>query len=208
LHNGLVAAIFAAVISALLAFQPSKWVWALVLLWALLFGLLNYENPRDRVHIQKGLKRRDNALVYTKLVDGMLGGLKRMLSPRDAVTDPMPAKGRFAQFAWLLIPHARDPDDLKRLQASTLSWPVMDAALKIAVIYPLLLLLIQWGITGQDTGIGAVTILTEEQRVWLFVTAYIEPVGLAVLWDVESVAVSLGWVEPGQGALLVPSTGV
>lgn len=168
MHTGFVLAIVGAVISALLAFQPSAWVWALGLLWALLFGLLNYDHHRDRVHILNGLKRRDNALLYTRLVDGMLGALKRMLSPSDAVTDPMPAKGNYSRYMWLWWrPHARDLDDLGRLQASTLSWPVMDAALKVAVIYPLLLILIQWGITGEDTGIGTFTVLFAEQNLWI-----------------------------------------
>ncbi len=42
----------------------------------------------------------------------------------------------------------------------------MDAALKVAMVYPLLLLLVQWGLSGADTGIGAVTILPAEDRPW------------------------------------------
>ncbi|MFP3340832.1 hypothetical protein R0J91_22850, partial [Micrococcus sp. SIMBA_131] len=41
------------------------------------------------------------------------------------------------------------------------------AALKIAVIYPLFLLLLQWGVTGADTGIGTVPVLDAEQSGWL-----------------------------------------
>ena len=40
--------------------------------------------------------------------------------------------------------------------------------------------------------------------IWLFVTAYLEPAGLAVLWAVESVAHSLGWVESGAVAVVAP----
>ncbi|MEP3329302.1 hypothetical protein [Sedimentitalea sp.] len=167
MHLGFVCAIIGSVVAVLGVFQPPGWVWALSLLWVFLFGLLNYDHHRDRVSILHGLKRRDNALVYTWLVDVMLGGMRRMLSPKDAENDPKPVNSRIAQFGWFLAPRARDLDDLKHLQASTFSWPVMDAALKIAVIYPLLMLLCQWGITGRDTGIGAVTILFAEDRAWL-----------------------------------------
>lgn len=40
--------------------------------------------------------------------------------------------------------------------------------------------------------------------IWLFVTAYLEPAGLAVLWAVESVALSLGWVKTGAAVTVAP----
>ena len=167
MHLVFVSAIIASVVAVLGVFQPAGWVWALSLVWVFLFAVLNYDHHSDRVSILNGLKRRDNALVYTKLVDAMLGGLKRMLSPPDAVNDPMPAKGWSSRLDWFLTPRACDPDDLMRLQSSTFSWPVMDAALKIAIIYPLLLLLVQWGLGGAETGLGPVTILAAEERHWL-----------------------------------------
>jgi hypothetical protein len=166
-HLVFVGAIIAAVVATLGVFQPAGWVWALSLVWVVLFGLLNYDHHRDRVSILNGLKRRDNALVYTRLVDSLLGRLRRILSPRDAVTDPIPENGWMSRLISFRTPRARDPEDLMRLQSSTFSWPVMDAALKVAVIYPLLLLLIQWGLSGADTGIVAVTILAAEDRPWL-----------------------------------------
>lgn len=166
MHLVFVGAIIASLFAVLGVFKPAAWIWALSLLWVFLFGILNYDHHRDRASILNGLKRRDNALAYTQLVDGMLGGLRRMLWHTDAVSDPMPAKGWFSKLGWFLTPRARDLNDLKRLQANTLSWPVMDAALKIAVIYPLFLLLLQWGITGVDTGIGTITALAAEDHGW------------------------------------------
>lgn len=167
MHKNLVPAIIGTVVAVLAVYRPDAWVWALCLLWALLFGLLNYDHHRGRAAIWNGLIRRDNALVYTKLVDSMLRWSRRALSPEDAMTDRMPSKGLLLQFGWLLTPHARDTDDLRHLQTNTLSWPVMDAALKIAIIYPLLLLLSQWAVSGQDTGIAGVTILPTDERTWL-----------------------------------------
>ena len=167
MHKNLVPAIIGAVVAVLAVYQPDAWVWALCLLWAFLFGLLNYDHHRDRAAIWNGLMRRDNALVYTKLVDSMLRWSRRALSPEDAMTDRMPSKGLISQFGWLSQPLARDTDDLRHLQANTLSWPVMEAALKLAIIYPFLLLLVQWAVSGQDTGIAGVTILPTEERTWV-----------------------------------------
>ena len=167
MHLIFVGAVITVVGAALFTLRPELWVWALALIWLFLFGLLNYDHVTDRKRILKWVKRPDNAGVYTKLVDAMMGGLQRMLSPTDAARDPMPAKGRMDRIEWLWTPRARDPKDLARLQKSTFSWPVLDAAWKLAVMYPLVLLLVQWGITGADTGIGAAPILGAEERVWL-----------------------------------------
>jgi hypothetical protein len=42
--------------------------------------------------------------------------------------------------------------------------------------------------------------------VWIFLTAYVEPAGLAVLWIIESVSLWLGWVEPAAGVAMMAST--
>lgn len=67
-------------------------------LWVLLFGLLNYDHAVDWVRILNGLKRRDDALFYTKSVDAVMRGLQHMLLPADAVNDPIPAKVHIARF--------------------------------------------------------------------------------------------------------------
>lgn len=67
-------------------------------LWVLLFGLLNYDHAVDWVRILNGLKRRNNARIYTKSVDAVMRGLQHMLLPADAVNDPIPAKVHIARF--------------------------------------------------------------------------------------------------------------
>ena len=59
-----------------------------------------------------------------------------------------------------------DIADLNHLRASPWSWPVMDVALKLAIIYPLFLLLAQWTVTGADTGVGAATVIPASDIVW------------------------------------------
>ena len=78
--------------------EPTIWVWAVSVLWVLLFGLLNFDHAVDRVQILNGLKRRDNARIHTKSVDAVVRGLQHMLLPADAVNDPMPAKIQTARF--------------------------------------------------------------------------------------------------------------
>lgn len=67
-------------------------------LWVLLFGLLNYDHAVDWVRILNGLKRRNNARIYTKSVDAVMRGLQHMLLPADAVSNPMPVKVQTARF--------------------------------------------------------------------------------------------------------------
>lgn len=188
MHLVFVGAIVASVVAVLSAFQPAGWVWAFSSLWIFLLGILNYDHHRDRVAILDGLKRRDNALIYTKLVDATLGALRRMLSPSDAENDPMPDKGWLAQSRWLVIGRARDPEDLRQLQANTMSWPVMDAALTVAVIYPWLLLLCQWGTTGTDVSIGSTTILFAEERAWPRAVLVLPIVALALVRCLASIS--------------------
>ncbi len=124
MHLIFVGAFIPVVGAVLFALQPELWVWALALIWLFLFGLLNYDHVTDRKRILNWVRRPDNARVYTKLVDAMMRGLKRMLSPTDAARDPMPTKGLIDRCEWLWIPRARDPEDLARLQESTFSWPL------------------------------------------------------------------------------------
>ena len=167
MHLIFVGFVLTCVFGLLIAFKPDAWVWAVAILWCFLFGILNYTgNAVDKTRIINGLRARDNAFFYTKMVSAIRDTVARMMSPPVATDDPKP-KGRIASFLWYQTPRAIDAADLRKLQRSTWSWPVMDAALKLAVIYPLLLLLLQWGWTGLETGIAGVPILEEEPRVWV-----------------------------------------
>ena len=74
MHLIFVGAVITVVGAALFTLRPELWVWALALIWLFLFGLLNYDHVTDRQRILKWVKRPDNARVYTKLVDAMMGG--------------------------------------------------------------------------------------------------------------------------------------
>ncbi len=169
-HNTVVALIVTAALTATYNIDPSHWgVWAAVAMFCTLFVLINYAvtGPEDSARITRLIERDDNLGLYSALVRRITRRLTQMISPLTAQDDPPPSKGWWAKLEWWTTPRAKDAADLARLQNSTMSWPVMDAALKLAVMYPLFLMLAQWWWTGADTGIGAVTVLSANDTFWI-----------------------------------------
>lgn len=152
------------------------WVVLGTAVWCLLFGLtlLAEETDLDRDRILRLLRAPDYLGLYGALTAFLLNGIARSIAPRSAMQkgERKPFGGFWAKTIWYSTPRAIDDDDLNRLSANPWSWPVLGVAMKLAVIYPLLLLLLQWGVTGDDTGIGNTTILLEERRRWVRLTAF------------------------------------
>lgn len=128
--------------------------------WLVILGLVNYafDHSKDADRISRMLKRRDGPLVYTRTVQGLLGFLQRVISPKTAEDDPPPKAGLYRKLEWWITPRAVDAADLRALQSDPWSWPVFRFALKIAIFYPIFFAFIQWVSTGQDTGLGQVVI--------------------------------------------------
>ena len=183
-HISLVIFIMGSVPALASATGPHGWpVWAAAILFIVLFGLLNYaaDDATDRLRITRLIEREDNLGLYSALVRRLTQMLTRMMSPETAEDKPPPVTGWWGpKLEWWTTPRAMDPADLTRLQNSTTSWPVMDTALKLAVIYPLFMLLAQWWWTGADTGIGAVTVLTAYDN-FLLRSALFCPLALALV---------------------------
>ena len=169
MNKTIVAVVCGAAIPILLAFTPHPVIWVAVILWCLLLAFLMFVEgtPQDRSVILRQLHKRDNASLYTFLVDRILAGLTRMMLPKKVEDDPQKPTGRINAIFWYLDPRAVDAADQKRLQGSAWSWPVMDTALKLAIIYPLWLLLLQWAVTGNDTGIAGATVIGAAANPWL-----------------------------------------
>lgn len=175
-HGGLyaAAALFAAVFIAVLT-RPSgagTMFW-FGILWLILFALamLAPDSDADKTRITSFIRRRDNAIVYSAATGAILKHLARLIAPNTVQKEPIPNEGRLKKLIWLMKPRAADTNDLNRLRKSPWSWPTMDAAMKLAIIYPLFLLLAQWAVTGQDTGIGSLVLLVAEpETLWRYAT--------------------------------------
>ncbi|RAP39399.1 hypothetical protein BYZ73_20745 [Rhodovulum viride] len=163
----MIAALTIAILTVGVPDLKSHWyVWAYAILFLLILGLVSFalESPKDASRITRILKRRDGPMLYTATVSRVLNGMPRILTPENAEENPLPSKGILAKIAWWITPRAVDQADIERLQRNPWSWPVLDFALKLAVLYPLLLAFVQWGITGRTTGIGSLPLFLEEER--------------------------------------------
>ncbi|MFK7870661.1 MAG: hypothetical protein AB8B58_15655 [Roseobacter sp.] len=164
---GLIGAAVLAVISNI----NSSELWILGTLWLVLFALtlLAQDSAADADTVTARIQEEDNLGLYTYLTDKIIAFLVKVMAPAAATAqkERLPQKGTVNKIVWYLTPRAVDTPDLIKICASPWSWPVMNAAMKLAVIYPLLLLLVQWAWTGVDTGIGSATILEAEARYWL-----------------------------------------
>jgi len=136
-----------------------------IAIWAI--TLWGSRKPDDRRAILKLLRRRDALNLYERVVGKVLVGLRNLLSPGHAEEEwNKKPEGKLAQLLWYSTPCGRDAVDLKRLEKTAFSWPVMDAALKVAVFYLFSLMLLQWAWTGDDTGLAGFPILVKEDRYW------------------------------------------
>jgi hypothetical protein len=131
---GAVAAIVVGILfsSAALMIKAAAGLWLVVLA----FVLFAAEYRRDADWLRRMLDRRDGFGLYTRVTQAILRGLGRAMRPDTAEATPPP--GWLAWADWITTPRAADAADLERLQRNPWSWPVMDAALRIAVIYPIL----------------------------------------------------------------------
>jgi hypothetical protein len=132
---------------------PPPWLLGLAVIWTILFALLNLDARRA-----KDIVRGTDAFgLYARAVDGILGVLARMMAPGVSKSDPSSGPlGKVIFYTNFFVPSAAMRGSLRR---RPFSWPVADAALRLAIVYPLLALLIQWAWTGDATGVAGVPIL-------------------------------------------------
>ncbi|MEO1380306.1 MAG: hypothetical protein AAFU69_08130, partial [Pseudomonadota bacterium] len=108
---------------------------------------------------------------YRTLVDGVLAGLPKLLTPATADDPPKhDGQSRYEHF-WASIEYwsdlrARSSTEVVAMQADPWSWPVFDAALKIAVAYPLFLALSAWAMGGAAM-LADLTLIPDEGPRWL-----------------------------------------
>ena len=111
---------------------------ALVFFWFVLAVLLflggKHEKDKHRLLVWAGQMH----LPYHATMQRLMRGLARWLLPDTVENTPKPTTGFFDRFEWGLIPRSRDAADLRRLVNNPWSWPVLSAAMLLAVLYPIL----------------------------------------------------------------------
>ncbi|WP_316861570.1 hypothetical protein [uncultured Cohaesibacter sp.] len=123
----------------------------------------------DRDKLSSWVGERDNFKpLYTHRVRSFDKAISRMIEPENGREAPKP-KGWLARFFWYQDPKAHGKREALRLRRDAFSWPVMDVALKLAIIYPLYFLLLQWAITNEPTGIGEYKPLLPAEWHWRLV---------------------------------------
>ncbi|MBL3562036.1 hypothetical protein [Rhodovulum sulfidophilum] len=166
-YYGMIVAVAVAALSAGLEALKIHWpFWIYTTLFLAILGHTHFalESPKSANRIIRLVQRRDGPMLYTATVSSALNVMSHILTPENAEENPPSSKGILAKIAWWTTPRALDIADVARLQGNPWSWPVLDFALKLAVLYPLLLAFVQWGITGRPTGIVGMPLFLEEER--------------------------------------------
>jgi hypothetical protein len=148
---------------------------AVFILWAIIASSL--EIPATRARLERFV--RVAHLPYTATLDRVLRGLPRMLLPGTVSRDPPPS-GLLAWLEYWITPRARDDADLIALSRNPWSWPVMDAALKIAILYPITLAIGQAAFGG-GAGLGGFELVPPDAPRWIAAAAFCGIVLLMVL---------------------------
>lgn len=201
MHLVFVGFILAAIMALVTSLTPALWIWGLCLLWSALFGLLNYApySKTDRGRVLARLTEIDSFFLYTALVKRMRRTLAHMMAPPMASDTPMPNE-RLWRFFWYLKPRAQDKVDLNLLRNNTFSWPVLDLALKLAVIYTLYFILAQWAVSGELNSLPDDPIYWDDSKLWLraatfgLTTLYLSCALLASATQQQKIISAAGWL--------------
>ncbi|ARE41666.1 hypothetical protein RGUI_3525 [Rhodovulum sp. P5] len=128
----------ASAVAAMLAFPPHWAVWAAGILWLLLWlvAILGLSDGPSRKFLSGTLRHSNYTQIYTALTR------------------------RNVMWVWgKLCDEAGDRDSLPTLFRAALTWRLYDTALLLAVAYPLVLLVGQWIVTGEDGKVGTALVL-------------------------------------------------
>ncbi|WP_299868860.1 hypothetical protein [uncultured Roseobacter sp.] len=199
------AGLISAAVVAVLAYvnTPAASIFGVV--WLLLFALtlLAQDTEQDARKINVFMREQDNFGIYYYLTHKTLSFLARTIAPVSAQKDPQSENGYRSNIKWYMTPRAVDSPDLNRLKASPWSWPVMDVALKLAIIYPMFFILAQWTFSGENTGIGEATVIPGYSHGWPVpiryvtfgvTTAYLMACMLALITRQRVFAKTAGWL--------------
>ncbi|MEP3784017.1 hypothetical protein [Ascidiaceihabitans sp.] len=163
-HIGFVLAIIGGMIAVTTSTGPHHWgVWFCVVVFIGLFGLLNYaaDGETEAKRVRKILDKVDNVSIYSVLVEYTQSTAERFLTPHTLETAPKTKVYTIGKFKWGAAQCALNDNDLNALKRSTWSWPVLEGALRLALLYPILFMISQWTIADEAVGIQNIAILPD-----------------------------------------------
>ena len=169
---------------------PTKIVIAIAfVIWVIVASALENTATRDRL----ARFARISHLPYTAVLTRLLHTLPRLILPRSVEQDPPPQTGWLAWLHYWTTPRARDVADLDRLRRNPWSRPVMDAALKVAIVYPIVLALLQ-AAAGGSSGLGGIPIIPPDTSPWI-VAAALGVIAMLICTRILASATSQGVFE-------------
>ncbi|MDA7426541.1 hypothetical protein [Thalassococcus lentus] len=98
---------------------------------------------------------------YKATLEAVLQWLERVLKPETVEDNPLPEKGWMDRFEWRIQPRAVDNATAEEIAKNPWSWPVLNAALTVAIIYPILVAGVQWAVTGSEIRFGGFLLFPE-----------------------------------------------
>lgn len=112
-----------------------------------------------RERIRRLLTRPAGESVYHAHLTAWLARLDRALTPRAVHDVPDPGGSLWNRLGWLMTPLAPTLAGARRSGRALFGWPLLDVALRIAVVYPIGLMALLWILFGLEGRIGPETVL-------------------------------------------------
>lgn len=172
---------------------------AFVFIICLVTSFASLKKPKTKADIRASLNSRNPARLYRRTMLRCLKGLYHWLTPEAVEDHPKPSLEAGEWLGWHTSPMSATRSEAGQLGKAGWSWPVMEKAVFIAVVYPTLIPIFYWSITGLETRIGSFIVL-ESQQNWRPRTAVFG--GLIVIFT----AVSCKW--PARALIWLRQTSV
>ena len=129
-------------------------------------GALQRDN--DLADIEAWLLEPDAGKLYTHSIGRVLDWVDRLLTPGNVedTPNPKPAGPRWRNLDWLMVPLAPSRDRATAIGEAAWNWPLFDIALRVAVAYPIVLLVVVWALSGGALRLGNLEILRPDVDLW------------------------------------------
>ena len=137
------------------------------LCWAFFIDMLG--KPKDRGDLTRILSEANPGRFYAGAAGYLLDRVDHWLTPGNVEDTPNPRPGArwWLNFGWLIQMLAPTRDVADRTGRPPWGWPLFDAALKLALLYPIGLLLVTWAWTGGAGRVGDLPVLPAGTDWWI-----------------------------------------